>query len=330
MHRRLAELRLLLDQPLRIMKPTIGGAALACLLFSLASKCQDRATSDQKNAVDVQMRNVVYHFTPSVTAHIETLNGEIVPVGNNEFPVFDDKDSFRIQIRAAEIAISTESLANDLNSYVFARPSAPLKGISIRVQSGRLIVKGKLHGRGDIPFEMEGVLSPTADGNIRLHGQKISVLHLPVKGLMDLFGIHVADLIKNGKVPGVSAQADDLILEPSLILPAPHIEGRVTAIRLADDNIVQTFSSGETQSVPKYLPIPNYMSYRGNRLRFGKLTMDHSDLVLIDMDPADPFDFYLDHYKDQLATGYAKITRDFGLRVYMKDFNKLRRPEDSR
>jgi hypothetical protein len=67
------------------------------------------------------------------------------------------------------------------------------------------------------------------------------------------------------------------------------------------------------------------MAYRGNRLRFGKLTMNDADMILIDMDPKDPFDFYLDHYREQLSAGYTKITPNFGLRVFMKDFEKLTR-----
>jgi hypothetical protein len=34
-------------------------------------------------------------------------------------------------------------------------------------------------------------------------------------------------------------------------------------------------------------------------------------------------DFYLDHYKDQLAAGYTKITTSFQLHVFLKDFDKL-------
>jgi hypothetical protein len=34
-------------------------------------------------------------------------------------------------------------------------------------------------------------------------------------------------------------------------------------------------------------------------------------------------DFFLDHYKEQLAAGYAKINTDFQLRVFIKDFDKL-------
>jgi len=41
------------------------------------------------------------------------------------------------------------------------------------------------------------------------------------------------------------------------------------------------------------------------------------------MNSKDPFDFYLDHYKEQLVAGYTKETLNFGLRVYMRDYNKL-------
>jgi hypothetical protein len=66
------------------------------------------------------------------------------------------------------------------------------------------------------------------------------------------------------------------------------------------------------------------MAYRGNKLQFGKLLMSDTDLVLIDPAPKDPFDFYLDRYKDQLVAGYSKTTPSFGLNVYMVDFNKLK------
>lgn len=53
--------------------------------------------------------------------------------------------------------------------------------------------------------------------------------------------------------------------------------------------------------------------------------MNDTDMVLIDLDPKDPFDFYLDHYKEQLVAGYTKETMNFGLRVFMRDYHKLRR-----
>jgi hypothetical protein len=99
------------------------------------------------------------------------------------------------------------------------------------------------------------------------------------------------------------------------------MEGKVTAIRIEGDRVAIIF--GDKSHTAKNLLSGNYMSYRGNRLAFGKLTMAEADMTLIDMDQADPFDFYLDRYLAQLSAGYTKITPNFGLRVYMKDVNKL-------
>jgi len=276
----------------------------------------------QESTVQAQMRNVTYHFSDTVVVEIKSLNGELVPLGKNEFPIFDDKNSFSLRISTAEMAIDSSNLANLLNSYVFARPHSPLTGLSVIVEKGRVKVKGKLHDKGDIPFETDGILTPTADGKLRLHSEKIKAMHVPVKGLMSLFGIDLGGLIKEGKVPGVRAEEDDLILDLEQILPPPHIEGKVVSVRIEGEKIIQIFGGSDAKPV-KNIRAGNYMAYKNNRLRFNKLVMNDADLVLIDMDPKDPLDFYLEHYKEQLSAGYTKTTLDSGLRVFIKDYNKL-------
>jgi hypothetical protein len=147
-------------------------------------------------------------------------------------------------------------------------------------------------------------------------------MHVPVKGLMGLFGIDLGSLIKEGKVPGVQAQGDDLLLDLEQILPPPHIEGKVVSVRIEGEKIIQIFGGLDAKPA-KNIRAGNYMAYKNNRLRFNKLLMNDVDLILIDMNPSDPLDFYLEHYKEQLAAGYTKTTLDSGLRVYIKDYNKL-------
>jgi hypothetical protein len=303
----------------------ISGAlfVLLCVVATEIVASQNSPTNEkQEGTVQTQMRNVMYHFSDTVVVEIKWLNGELVPLGKNEFPIFDDKDSFNLRISTAEIAIDSSNLANVLNSYVFARPHSPLTELSISVEKGQLKVKGKLHDKGDIPFETEGILVPTADGKLRLHSEKIKAMHVPVKGLMDLFGIDFGGLIKDGKVPGVRAEEDDLILDLEQILPPPHIEGKVVSVRIEGEKIIQVFGGSDAKPV-KNIRAGNYMAYKNNRLRFNKLLMNDADLILIDMDPSDPLDFYLEHYKEQLSAGYTKTTLDSGLRVHIKDYNKL-------
>jgi hypothetical protein len=51
--------------------------------------------------------------------------------------------------------------------------------------------------------------------------------------------------------------------------------------------------------------------------------MTDTDLRLVDANPADPFDFSPEHYKDHLVAGYSKTTASNGLIVYMPDYSKI-------
>jgi hypothetical protein len=115
---------------------------------------------------------------------------------------------------------------------------------------------------------------------------------------------------------------NDMILDPTQMLPPPRMRGRITAVRVQGDEIIQIFGN-ETRDSATERQHSNYMAYRGGTLRFGKLTMNNVDMQLIDADATDPFEFSPAHYNDQLVAGYSKTTASGGLRVYMPDYNKI-------
>jgi hypothetical protein len=83
--------------------------------------------------------------------------------------------------------------------------------------------------------------------------------------------------------------------------------------------------SNPRQSSRFTFPMPRYNFPAASRPHRASNPQTDAEMSLIDMDQADPFDFYLDRYQAQLSAGYIKITPNFGLRVYMKDLNKLPR-----
>jgi hypothetical protein len=268
------------------------------------------------------MRNITYRVTDAASVHIQRLDGELRPTQEDNIPSFDDRESFLIDIYSAEIALSMDALAGVLNQYAFAASDSPLKDVRITPQGTGLRIQGKLHSKGNLPFETVGTLSVTEDGKVRVHTDRVKAAHLSVKGVMDLLGIKVASLIKTEKVRGLRIDQDDLILDPTAILPPPRIAGRLTAIAIHGNQIIQTFGGKPADTHGR---TGNYMSYQGGRLKFGKLTMSPTDLILIDPAPADPFDFFFQHYKEQLVAGYTKNTPQDGLRVYMPDYGKLKK-----
>lgn len=46
-------------------------------------------------------------------------------------------------------------------------------------------------------------------------------------------------------------------------------------------------------------------------------------VTAVDPDPRDPFDFFLDHYNEQLVAGYDQNLPDHGLIVHMPDYRKI-------
>ena len=58
-------------------------------------------------------------------------------------------------------------------------------------------------------------------------------------------------------------------------------------------------------------------------MQFGKLFMVHADMEVVDLAPADAFDFDLGEYHEQLVAGHHLTLPDDGLLVYMPDLQKM-------
>jgi hypothetical protein len=308
----------------------LGGVAI--ILIPIQAQNPSRvdsapAAAAAESIVRAQTKNIDFHLTDRIIVHIATLDGHLAST-HGSMPVFDDKESFALDVDSANISVSTEALSNDLNDFVFSKPGAPLRKLSVTTRGNELVLKGLLSGKGDIPFETDGTLTATADGRIRVHAVKVRALHLPVKGLMDMLGLDIAKMIDTRKVNGVSTEKDDLILDPQQLLPPPQMRGHLTSIQIEDGEIVLLFENPEAKGHRPVISSTcggrNFQSFKGGAVRFGKITMNDADLELIDSDPTDPFDFSIDHYKEQLVAGYSKMTRQGGLCVHMPDYSKIK------
>jgi hypothetical protein len=154
-----------------------------------------------------------------------------------------------------------------------------------------------------------------------------------VMNLMSAFGMKLSGLIKLKPGHGAVIEGNDFVLDALEMLPPPRIQGRLTAISVGAGVITQTFGPAPGQDVQALrAPVagsPNYMYFRHGALRFGKLTMADADLLILDDNPANAFDFSLDRYNDQLVAGYSRSTAALGLVVHMPDFRTLGRSDSA-
>lgn len=299
---------------------------LAALAFLLAAALAYPAglTPSARKPVEFQADSVDLRIGTGIVVEVRFLRGSMEPLKADIPVTFDDASSFDVRVSFARVAISAATLANLINHYAFAYDGAPLKNVSVEIADGRLKLKGTMHKGVDMPFSLEGRPEPDQDGNIRLHAERLRAGHLPVKGLLHLFGEDLAKLVNTNEARGVRLEHDDVVLFPSRLTPPPHIIGRVTRVDMEGDRVVETF--GAEQSVHR-LEVPrrarNYMYHSGGLLRFGKLTMTDADLEIVGIARKNRFEFCLSDYNRQLVAGYSKNTPRHGLIVFMPDCSSL-------
>lgn len=273
-----------------------------------------------------EMRNVIFHLDDNLPLDVRYLDGKFVATQQGQPVAFDDKNSFVMEIESGEVGMSGEALSHLLNDYVFAYSDAPVEDLKVSFEGNQIKQKGQLKKGVEIPFEMTAGVSVTSDGRLKLHPTKFKALKIPAKGLMKAFDIELDDLMNVKGASGVEVHDNDLYLDPELVMPAPKIRGKLTAVRIENGQMIQTFGKPQKREASGKADDGNYMAFRGGVLRFGKLTMRDADLQLVDADKKDAFSFSLDHYQKQLVAGYSKTTPDNGLVVHMPDLHKVNQP----
>ncbi len=282
-----------------------------------------RPPSTDAGAVGIQIRNVNLLVSSDIVLGVRSLRGELERTKPSVPVTFDNSNSFVVHADSAEIHVTANSLTALMNQYVFAYEGAPIKDVTVTFAGNRLIQAGKIHKGIDVPFRITASLSVTADGNVRVHADKINAGHLPVKGLLHFLGEDLEKLIHQNPGRGVQVDGDDLIFSPAALTPAPDIHGHVVRVSVAGDAIILIFGSG--RHLPMLEPpfrTDAYIYHRGGVLRFGKLTMNDADLEIVGDRPG-LFNFFQREYQKQLVAGYSKNTRNNGLVAHMVDCSRF-------
>jgi hypothetical protein len=276
----------------------------------------------------IEMRNVTMHLDTRATIRVEHLRGEVLGTVRGQPAVLDDRESFSIRVSRGTVALTAADLTTLLNRFVFAYDGAPLKALRARPDSDAIVLTGTMHKGVDLPFEIRSSMGLTPEGMIRLVPLKTRILGINGKSLMSALGLHLDDLLDLKGSRGASVHGDEIHLDPAKILPPPAIAGRVARARVAGERVVIEFAvtpadsvfSGYVRADSSYR---NYVYFRGAQLRFGKLLMTDTDLLIADADPSDPFDLNLEEYAKQLVAGTSHTLADLGLRVDMPDYETL-------
>ena len=272
-----------------------------------------------------EMRGMSLRLFDGVTMRVAYLSGEARPLTPGEPVVLDDPRSYQLEIDRAESRISYDDLERLINDHVFAYKGAPIDGLRIEREHDegeevRLEIKGHLKSMLGIPFEIEGVPEVTQDGRVRVRTKSIQAFGIKMGGLMDMLGIKTEDMANFKETRGMEVDGDDLILDTSRLLPPPRPSGRLRDVALEPEGLMMRFGDGPPRDAGRS---QNYISYRGGKIRLGRMIMVDADLLILDADSSDPFDFHPAQMSRQISAGYVKMKDDGGLKIFAPDYAKM-------
>jgi len=234
-------------------------------------------------------------------------------------PSFDDPESFVLEVKTGVIRANVGDISYFLNAVGSA--TSRLKNITLSGDGDQIKLQGTLHKIIPLPIELVGKITAVPDSRIQIRVKKLSVLKIPMKGLLGAVHIGISDLLPDG-IPGVQVTDNDILVDTQKLLPAPHIRGQLTSVRIVNPDVEQIYGNAE-DAVKHVEQWRNFLKLNGGTLDLGKLTMRHVDLIMIDLSNDAWFDLDLAHYQEQFVNGHTRMTPQAGLQIFMPDLDSL-------
>lgn len=279
-----------------------------------------RSTSSDSAPTNVYAHNLMLRKGPSFRVYVRWLRGQMARARRGVNPSFDDPDSFFLDIKTGVLRANIGDISNFLNAG--GMQNSPLKNIALSGNGDQVKLNGTLHKIVPLPIEMIGTIAAASGNRIHIHVTKLSVLKIPFKGLLGSFHVTISDLFHSQGIPGVEVSGNDIFFDTQKLLPPPHIRGHLTSVRIVNPDLEEIY--GDAQSDVEHVEQwRNFIRLRDGTIDFGKLTMHHVDLIMIDISKDPWFDIDLAHYQEQLVNGYTRMTPQAGLQIFMPDLREI-------
>lgn len=268
----------------------------------------------------IRAHNLMLRKGPYFRIYVRWLHGNMVRTHRNANPTFDDPESFILEIKTGVIRANIGDLGNFLNEG--GAPHSPLKNIKLLADGDYIKLNATLNKFISMPIELLGTVAATGDNRVQVHVTKLSVVKIPLKGLLGGLNISLSDLFHPKEIPGVEVSGNDIFFDTLKLLPPPHIHGQLKAVRVVSPDIEQVYGDAE-EDVARIEQWRNFLRLEDGTIDFGKLTMHHVDLIMVDLSDDAWFDLDLNNYQKQLVNGYTRMTPEAGLQIFMPDLDTL-------
>ena len=301
------------------------------------TKSPEQINSSSKDVL-LKMSNVHFRISEKLALDVDNLSARLIPSGPQGVVNFDDINGFEIKIHRGEVRLKPAVLTNLFNDIVLNYEDAPLR--KIKIQFVQLMTGGenqpvlKLNGEMKLgfwlDFEMLADIEVNQEDNtLVISALTIKTLKIPyIKELMGAMGMKLDSVLSIAGGRGIIIKGNQIILSPFEIFPPPALSGIMAHTRVdpSSDSLLLSFKPGSGNELLLGGPpagVENYLMLKKGKVAFRKLIMQNSDILMLDRNRKDSFDFFLARYWEVLKRGDVYIRPDSSILVKMPDYEVI-------
>lgn len=254
----------------------------------------------------MQGRNLVFGAGDHLTISVPQLDTDMIDLTPHDPLDLNDKTSYKMQVRGAEIALTDGQLSSFLDHEINGKRRT-IRDFKIQFNDqNKASVTGKLTGLR-IPFKIEADIRLGDDSQIGITVTKAKVMGIPVHGLLNLFKMPLSKVVtiedKRPGREGFGLRGNTLFVDLLKLVETPKLDGHITGLR-TQNGMVSVYMGQASPNRPLWLPHDgNFASFTGGVIQSNGMIVDNPTIVLRDKTPYDPFDIDNEDGRTTTVTG---------------------------
>lgn len=265
--------------------------------------------------VSMYIENVNFDVVDNIGFYIEKLNVTLEPKVAGNPVVFDDVESFTINVHSGTVVLSPQVITDLFNDHILDYWPRPLDDLTITTKDDYLEVEGGLKLWSwfpgiYLPANLGGNIILSSDNKLVYEIDDVRVLGIPLYGLLSAIFIDL-DLLLSIDRAGAELVDSVLVLDHTAVFPPPALAGSLASASLDSDGLRLVFADNTAPefSAPPVASDSYILAQSGDPRLFGIVVVNGTVQVVAE-DTSKPLRFNLYDYRKQVSAGKLTMAKN--------------------
>jgi len=265
--------------------------------------------------VAIYIENVNFDVVENIGFYIEKLSASLEPKVAGQPVVFDDVESFTINVHNGTVVLSPQVITDLFNKHILDYWPRPLDELTVTTRDGYLEVDADLKLWSWfpgiwLPANLGGNIVLNADNKLVYEIDDVRVLGIPLYGLLSTIFIDL-DLLLSIDREGAQLVDSVLELDHTAVFPPPALAGRIASASLDSDGLRLVFADNEAAKFNKpHVDSNSYLWMQSGDPRLFGIVVVNAGVQVVAEDTSKPLRFNLYDYRKQVAAGTLKMAKN--------------------